>query len=129
MDFVLDGSKLWLLNYIHPTKKRLTNLSLGKYPDLSFAIARKLSQKARELIIQGIAPQEDKKRKQQEHKIIHQYTLLNIAKEWFEIKQGGITPNYAVDIWRSLKLHIFPSLSNTPIRDITAQFKTVMDNS
>ena len=115
-----NGSKLWLLNYTHPTKKRRTNLSLGKYPDLPLAITRKQSQEARELLAQGIDPQEDKKRKQQEHKTIHQYTLLNVSKEWFDIKQCDITPDYAVDIWRSLELHIFPNLSNTPIKDITA---------
>ncbi|WP_305464142.1 integrase domain-containing protein [Photobacterium leiognathi] len=115
-----NGAKHWLLNYYRPNSKKRANLSLGKYPDLSLAIARKLAQEARELLAQDIDPQEDKKRKQQEHKIIHQHTLLNIAKEWFEIKQGDITPDYAVDIWRSLELHIFPNLSNTPIKDITA---------
>jgi hypothetical protein len=59
-----NGSKLWLLNYTHPTKKKRANLSLGKYPDLSLANARKYSQEAKELIAQGIDPQEDKKRQQ-----------------------------------------------------------------
>ncbi|MCD9556763.1 tyrosine-type recombinase/integrase [Photobacterium carnosum] len=115
-----NGSKHWLLNYYRPNSKKRANLSLGKYPDLPLAIARKQSQEARELLAQGIDPQEDKKRKQQEHKTIHQHTLLNVSKEWFDIKQCDITPDYAVDIWRSLELHIFPNLSNTPIKDITA---------
>ncbi|HIF9379198.1 TPA: integrase domain-containing protein [Photobacterium damselae] len=115
-----NGAKHWLLNYYRPNSKKRANLSLGKYPDLSLAIARKLSQEARGLLSQGIDPQEDKKRKQQEHKTIHQHTLLNIAKEWFEIKQGDITPDYAVDIWRSLELHIFLYLSDIPVKEITA---------
>ncbi|WIG80757.1 tyrosine-type recombinase/integrase [Photobacterium damselae] len=115
-----NGAKHWLLNYYRPNSKKRANLSLGKYPDLSLAIARKLSQEARGLLSQSIDPQEDKKRKQQEHKTIHQHTLLNIAKEWFEIKQGDITPDYAVDIWRSLELHIFLYLSDIPVKEITA---------
>ncbi|ANW23718.1 hypothetical protein BA953_05505 [Vibrio coralliilyticus] len=39
-----NGSKLWLLNYTHPIKRKRINLSLGKYPDLSLANARKASQ-------------------------------------------------------------------------------------
>lgn len=115
-----NGSKLWLLNYTHPTKKKRANLSLGKYPDLSLANARKYSQEAKELIAQGIDPQEDKKRQQQEHKAVHENTFINVAEKWFDIKKDDVTPDYAVDIWRSLELHILPSLSNTPITEINA---------
>ncbi|GGK34864.1 integrase domain-containing protein [Aliivibrio fischeri] len=115
-----NGSKLWLLNYTHPIKKKRSNLSLGKYPDLSLANARKNALEAKELIAQGIDPQENKKRQQLEHKSIHEHTFLNVSTKWFEIKKDSITPDYAVDIWRSLELHIFPSLSTTPIKEITA---------
>lgn len=115
-----NGSKLWLLNYTHPIKKKRSNLSLGKYPDLSLANARKNALEAKELIAQGIDPQENKKRQLLEHKSIHEHTFLNVSTKWFEIKKDSITPDYAVDIWRSLELHIFPSLSTTPIKKITA---------
>ncbi|HIF9403009.1 TPA: integrase domain-containing protein [Photobacterium damselae] len=115
-----NGSKLWLLNYTHPTKKKRTNLGLGKYPDLSLANARKLSLEAKELLVQGLDPLEDKKSQQQKHKAIHQHTFINVSKEWFEIKKDDVTPDYAVDIWRSLELHIFPNLSDIPISEITA---------
>ncbi|MCQ1059965.1 integrase domain-containing protein [Photobacterium sp. ZSDE20] len=115
-----NGSKLWLLNYTHPIKRKRTNLSLGKYPDLSLANARKALQEAKELLAQGIDPQEHRKRQQQEHKAIHQHTFLNVAKEWFEIKKDDVTPDYAVDIWRSLELHIFPYISDIPVKEITA---------
>lgn len=115
-----NGSKLWLLNYTHPTKKKRANLSLGKYPDLSLANARKNALEAKELIAQGIDPQEDKKRQLQEHKAVHEHTFINVAEKWFDIKKDDVTPDYAVDIWRSLELHIFPSLSSTPVTDINA---------
>lgn len=115
-----NGSKHWLLNYYRPTNRKRANLSLGKYPDLSLANARKSSLEAKELIAQGIDPQEERKRQQQEHKTIHQHTFINVAKEWFEIKKDDVTPDYAVDIWRSLELHIFPDLSDIPVTEITA---------
>ncbi|MEZ8436847.1 integrase domain-containing protein [Vibrio splendidus] len=115
-----NGSKLWLLNYTHPTKKKRANLSLGKYPDLSLANARKNALEAKELIAQGIDPQEDKKRQQQEYKAVHEHTFINVAEKWFDIKKDDVTPDYAVDIWRSLELHIFPHLSDVPVREVTA---------
>ncbi|PMN12990.1 integrase [Vibrio lentus] len=115
-----NGSKLWLLNYTHPTKKRRSNLSLGKYPELSLASARKSALEAKELIAQGIDPLEERKRHQLEHKAINEHTFLNVATKWFDIKKDDVTPDYAVDIWRSLELHILPHLSDVPVREITA---------
>lgn len=115
-----NGSKHWILNYYRPTNRKRANLSLGKYPDLSLANARKLTMEAKELLAQGIDPQEERKRHQQELKAVHEDTFLNVATKWFEIKKDDVTADYAVDIWRSLELHIFPHLSDAPVREITA---------
>ncbi len=115
-----NGSKHWILNYYRPTNRKRANLSLGKYPDLSLAKARKLTMEAKELLAQGIDPQEERKRHQQELKAVHEYTFLNVATKWFEIKKDDVTADYAIDIWRSLELHIFPQLSDVPVREITA---------
>ncbi|MBL4283169.1 integrase domain-containing protein [Vibrio fluvialis] len=115
-----NGSKLWLLNYTHPTKRSRTNFGLGAYPDLSLANARKKALETRELLAQNIDPQEDKKRQQKEHKTVHEHTFINVTTEWFEIKKDDVTPDYAADIWRSLELHIFPALSAMPVSSITA---------
>ncbi len=115
-----SGSKQWQLNYYRPTNGKRANLNLGRYPDVSLVQARKSALEARELIAQRIDPQEHKEQKLQEHKAIHEHTFLNVSKEWFEIKKHDVTPDYAVDIWRSLDLHIFPSLADTPVKQITA---------
>ncbi|ENI4128611.1 tyrosine-type recombinase/integrase [Vibrio fluvialis] len=115
-----SGSKQWQLNYYRPTNGKRANLNLGRYPDVSLVQARKSALEARELIAQRIDPREHKEQKLQEHKAIHEHTFLNVSKEWFEIKKHDVTPDYAVDIWRSLDLHIFPSLADTPVKQITA---------
>ena len=115
-----NGSKHWILNYYRPTNRKRANLSLGKYPDLSLANARKMTLEAKELLAQGIDPQEERKRHQLEQKANHEHTFINVTTKWFEIKKDDVTPDYAVDIWRSLELHIFPQLSDIPVRDITA---------
>lgn len=115
-----NGSKHWIFNYYRPTSRKRANLSLGKYPDLSLANARKMTLEANELLAQEVDPQDEKKRKQDEHNAIHQHTFLNVSKEWFELKKDEVTPDYAVDIWRSLELHILPSISNLPVSSINA---------
>ncbi|EEX34082.1 MULTISPECIES: integrase domain-containing protein [Vibrio] len=115
-----NGSKHWILNYYRPSNRKRANLSLGKYPDLSLANARKMTLEAKELLAQGIDPQEERKRHQLEQKANHEHTFINVTTKWFEIKKDDVTPDYAVDIWRSLELHIFPQLSDVPVRDITA---------
>ncbi|MEL4426216.1 integrase domain-containing protein [Shewanella indica] len=115
-----NGSKQWILNYYKPTNRKRANLSLGKYPDLSLANARKLALEARELIAQNIDPQDARKQRQQEVNAIHQHTFYNVAKEWFDMKKDSVSADHAVDTWRSLELHIFPSLANIPVKDITA---------
>ncbi len=88
------------------------------YPEISLLQARKSLLSAKELIAQGIDPQDARKRQQQAHKEIHEHTFANVAKDWLAIKQHDVTPDYAIDIWRSLELHIFPSIANKPKRAI-----------
>ncbi|MCC5517987.1 tyrosine-type recombinase/integrase [Vibrio splendidus] len=115
-----SGSKQWQLNYYRPTNGKRANFNLGRFPDVNLAQARKNSLLAKELIAQGIDPQEEQKKKQQEYKEVHEHTFVNVTKEWFEIKKDSVTPDYATDIWRSLELHIFPHLANMPVKSITA---------
>lgn len=115
-----SGGKQWLLNYYRPTNKKRANLNLGRFPDISLAQARKSALLAKELIAQGIDPLDEQKRQQREYKQTHEHIFVNVATEWFEIKKDSVTPDYAVDIWRSLELHIFPHLGNAPVKDINA---------
>ncbi|EDL69098.1 integrase, phage family [Vibrio campbellii HY01] len=115
-----NGSKLWLLNYTHPTKKRRTNLSLGKYPELSLANARKSAMEAKELLAQGIDPLEERKRQDLAHREVYEHTFAKVSEDWFDLKKTEVTPDYAVDIWRSLELHVLPQIANTPVKDIDA---------
>ncbi len=42
---------------------------------------------AKELLAQGIDPQEERKRHQQELKAVYEDTFLNVTAKWFEIKK------------------------------------------
>ncbi|TVO36196.1 integrase domain-containing protein [Vibrio algivorus] len=114
------GTKTWILKYHTPITKKRTNLTLGKYPDLSLANARKATNEARELLAQGIDPKEyrDSQITQKANEINN--TLLNVAKRWFEIKSDAVTKDHGEDIWRSLENYIFPKIGNASISSITA---------
>ncbi|HFG2127043.1 integrase domain-containing protein [Vibrio mimicus] len=115
-----NGSKQWIFNYYKPITGKRANLSLGRYPDLSLANARKNAMAARELLALGIDPQEERKRQELVHKEIYEHTFAKVTEDWFNLKKHEVTPDYAVDIWRSLELHVFPQIANTPVKDIDA---------
>ncbi|MDH5434152.1 MAG: integrase arm-type DNA-binding domain-containing protein, partial [Gammaproteobacteria bacterium] len=116
-----NGSKLWLFNYSRPYTKKRANLSLGAYPDISLAEARKLKREYRELLAKDIDPKEFRDEKQLKESEAHNNTLKYVAAQWFEVKKGSITASHAEDTWRSLELHVFPDLGNVPIHKLTAK--------
>jgi integrase len=115
-----NGSKLWLLNYTHPITKKRQNLSIGNYPDISLALARKLAQDARTLIAQRIDPKTHRDEQIAVKAAIVEHTFKNIAIEWFERKQESITEAHAASTWRSIKLHLLPELGKVPISQLTS---------
>lgn len=114
------NSKLWLLNYKRPYTKKRTNLSLGTYPTVSLAQARKFVIEAQTLLAQDIDPKVHRDNRYSEEQALTEYTVEKVSLLWFELKKQNITENYAEDIWRSLERHIFPRLGGVPISKLTA---------
>ena len=115
-----SGSMIWNFNYREPVTKNRLNMALGPYPALSLANARKKAQEARELLALGIDPKAHRDELRQAKLAKTEHTLEKVATAWFELKKHSVTTAYAEDIWRSLTLHVFPSLKATPLADITA---------
>jgi integrase len=114
------GTKRWIFKYYKPITKKRTNLTFGVYPAVSLAEARKLRTKAKELLAKDIDPKEHKDQLSRQHKEQLENTLLNIAAKWFEVKKTQVSSDYAVDVWRSLELHVLPDLGKYPISEVTA---------
>ena len=115
-----NNSKRWNFNYLHPITKKRINMGLGAYPELSLAQARKKTVEARELLAIGIDPKDHRDTQIQIKRAATEHTFKNVATAWFELKKDSVTPAYAEDIWRSLTLHVFPDLEETPLSQITA---------
>jgi len=115
-----NGSKLWMLDYIHPVSKKRSSISFGAYPSLSLAEARKKRAQSKELITNGIDPKEHRNDQQVLDRFKASNTFLFIASNWFEIKKTKIADTTSISLWRSLENHILPALGHRPIDKITA---------
>lgn len=115
-----NGSKLWLFDYYRPFTKVRTCLSFGSYPEVSIADARSKRKFARELLAKEIDPKEHRDENDLKKEREHTNTLKHIAAQWLDVKKSNVSTEHAKDTWRSLELHIFPSLGRLPIHKVSA---------
>ncbi|RWX54089.1 integrase domain-containing protein [Photobacterium chitinilyticum] len=115
-----NGAKNWMFDYYQPFTKKRSVLSFGAYPSVSIADARNKRSDAKTLLAQDIDPKQHRDSNIQLQQEANGNTLQVIAEKWFAVKKSQVTPDYAEDIWRSLNLHIFPSLGKVPIEQIKA---------
>ncbi|MBT3091529.1 MAG: tyrosine-type recombinase/integrase [Candidatus Thiodiazotropha sp. (ex Lucina pensylvanica)] len=115
-----NGSKLWIFNYYRPYTKKRTSLSFGTYPTTTLADARKKRADAHKLLAKHIDPKEHRDEQNRISEEAHGNTLKHIAAQWLDIKKTTITPDHATDTWRSLELHVFPSMGKIPLHKVTA---------
>lgn len=115
-----NGSKLWLLDYHRPYTKKRTSLSFGSFPTVTLAEARAKRDEAKKLLAQDIDPKDHREEKIRAQSTAHNNTLEHIAARWLEVKKADVSADHAKDTWRSLELHIFPSLGAVPIHKINA---------
>ena len=116
----LTGGKSWLLDYIKPFTNKRTSIGLGSYPAVSLADARKKRDAAKELLADNIDPKEHKDDlvRQQQEKLSN--TFEQVAANWYQVKKTEVSPEHAKDLWRSLELHILPTIGKRSISKITA---------
>ena len=115
-----NGSKLWRFDYKRPYTKKAASISFGIYPETTLANARKERDKAKALLAQNIDPHHHKQEQTQLTKAALDNTLEATTLEWFAIKKTKVSEDYGKDIFRSLELHIMPTLGSTPIHMIKA---------
>jgi len=115
-----NGSKMWVFNYTRPHTTKRANLSFGLYPEVTLADARIKRLDARKLLAEGIDPKQEKDKEAAEKVRRNASTLEAVTRQWFDLKKGKITGDYAEDIIRSLDNHIFPKLGRLPLADVTA---------
>lgn len=112
------GGKLWKLKYRFDNKEK--KLSIGKYPDISLAEARKAADAARVLLAHGSDPCAAKQEAKAVRGEVLRNTFARIAQLWHAAKQEHQQwqPNHAARIWRTLEADVFPHIGNKPITEL-----------
>lgn len=102
-------------------QKKKKTYSIGKYPDIKLATARAERQRLRELVTAGIDPSQEKqeKKKVQIAEEIKKVDTFGKIAEDFLTHKTKISDDYRDMQRRRLERHIFPSLKNIPIEDIS----------
>lgn len=109
-----NGSRWWRFRYTLDGKER--GISLGVYPDVPLALARKRRDEARELVADGIDPSY----KRQAEKSARADTFQAIADQWLALQKDHLKPITFSKAQRLMEHFIYPRVGSRPISKITA---------
>ncbi len=112
------GGKLWRWAYRYDDKEKL--MSLGKYPDVSLALARERHSEARKLLATGIDPMSQRKAEKTARQSATKNTFQNIAAEWLTHWHADKSPRHVDYVRRRIETDILPILGARPIAEIQA---------
>ncbi|ETD68174.1 integrase [Pelistega indica] len=117
-----SGSKHWRLDYSYHLKRK--TISLGSYPTLSLAQARRQQAEIKDLLAQGICPLEQRKQEKLLQKA-EQQTFEDVAMQWFKQWSHDKHPKTTQQTWTRLETFVFPFFGKKPIsRILLADFIT-----
>lgn len=112
------GGKAWKMSYRFAGSQK--TLSIGIYPEVSLAKARKRREDARELLSEGIDPSQAKREAKTASLIAAANTFEQVALEYHSVKSEGWSPKYAAKWLGGMKTYLFTAIGNRPINTITA---------
>jgi integrase len=112
------GDKFWRYKFRLAGKEQ--TYGVGRYPDLSLALAREEHEKARKLVAQGISPVLDRKAKKQEQLAATTNSFEAIAREWLAEKSPHWSAYYAKQVRVTLERDVFPVVGKLHVGDVTA---------
>ncbi|AOM40222.1 tyrosine-type recombinase/integrase [Xenorhabdus hominickii] len=115
-----SGAKFWRYRFwITPTKDG--RYTIGEYPYVSLAEARKEAEWARHQVKKGLNPTEVKKLNKKSLDEYRLNTFKSISMEWLERKEKTLNES-TIRIYRSfLSKNCYPNFGDKPIKDITSR--------
>lgn len=117
-----NGAKVWLFNYAQPYTKKRTNFTIGSYPAIYLADARKLRDEYRSLLANGIDPQQHRQQQEQAKLAEITNTFEVVAWQWFEYRKTkkNFSADYQKDVSRLIEMYLLPAFGGLPMFAITA---------
>jgi integrase len=120
---VTAAGKYWRMNYRLYGKQK--TLSLGVYPAVSLAQARRGRDEAKKLIAQNIDPSAAKQEAKQADKLAAANTYETVAREFHKLKAESWSESHAAKWLRMNEMYLFPQIGPMPIASIRG--KAVLD--
>lgn len=110
------GGKLWRMDYRHAGKRK--TLSLGAFPAVTLAKARKARDAARELLAEGIDPSDAKRAQKAAQAAAATSTVEVIAREWLALKRPGWSESHYVRESRNVEKDLIPALGKRELASV-----------
>lgn len=119
LDIRPSGSKYWRYRgWLTPTKD--VRYTIGEYPTVSLAEARKEREWAREQIKRGLSPTDVRKREKLLHMAEAANTFELVAREWIEQKRPTWVEGTTEQVETFMAINCYPVIGALPIREVTA---------
>lgn len=112
-----NGSKYWRWKYRYAGKEK--TLSLGVFPEVSLADARRKRDAARLKLHAGTDPGAERLAEKIARHVSAENTFEPIAREWLEKKETGWAKSHYDKVLCRIENHVFPYLGKRPISGIT----------
>lgn len=114
------GGKSWHFRYYWAGKP--ARISLGTYPEVTLREARALRDEARALVVKGLNPRTDRKRKQLTIMLAGDHTFMAVYEKWRDHRKLALEEGRQTtldQIKRVFKKDVFPVLRHLSIHEIT----------
>ena len=111
-----NGSRLWRFRYRFDEKEK--TLSIGPFPLVSLLEAREARDDAKRLLLEGVDPMVEKKKKKLTTIQNYQNTFKFVALDWYDNRKHIWSKRYADEVMKRLEADIFPEIGNYPITEI-----------
>jgi integrase len=112
-----NGVLLWRFKYRLAGKEQL--VALGKYPEVSLALARERRDSLRKTLSAGIDPASQRRAMKVAQANAAANSFEVVAQEWFEKNAPRWVPKHSVKIKERLKRDVYPFIGSRPISDIS----------
>lgn len=110
------GGKLWHVRYRYNGKQQ--TYSLGRYPLVGLAQARKGRDEVHTLLLAGKHPTREKQITKLRRSVEGENTFKNICQKWLGQKSATLNQKYAKQTLARMEQHVFPLIGDLPITDI-----------
>lgn len=113
-----SGAKWWRYRYRYAGKAKM--LSMGVYPDVSLAAARKEHARLKELLTQNTDPSQHRQEQKRQAALSAENSFESVARLWWNQWSAARNQRHADYVIRRLEADVFPVIGKKPVTELTA---------